>query len=123
MRIYHSFKKDSGFTLVELVVAVLIFSLSIASILSVLGSMNKTSSASFEEVQAIYRGKEILEDLRLDVDATTWDDAAASRLTPGTVYNLPPPPVGPDGITFDASYNVTADPSGGRWVNLTVSWD
>jgi len=119
MKMCHCINTKSGFTLVEVVVAVLVFSLSIAGLLSVLANLNRPAAESFEEVQAIYAGKEFLENLRQAVDASTWDDSG-SALAPAVHTTSAS---SPSGMAFNAVYNVTSDTSGGRWVDLNINWE
>lgn len=109
--------KSSGFTLIEITVATLIFVIAVAGLYSTISSMNRPSVESFEQVQAVYTAKETLENLKYDIDAEFWDDPDTSicKLVPGETYP----------ITYGAysgNYTVIADANGGRWVDLTISW-
>jgi len=120
MTITDRLRKQTGFTMVEIMVSILIFSLSIAGLLSAISSLNRPAVESFEEVQATYIGKQILEQLKHGIDAATWneEDATLAITTVPITASIPH-----QGINFDTSYTIEADTFGGRWVTLTINWD
>jgi hypothetical protein len=101
----------------------MIFALAIAGLLSAISSLNAPAIESFDEVQAAYVGKQVMEDLRLSIDADTWDngDSPLVPTGPGAFHTWKTFTL--QGLTFNAFYNVVDDAtSGGRWVDLTVEW-
>ena len=60
--------KQFGFTLVEVVIAGVVFGIATVGLFSVLSSSRVSSDASKRELQAAYLGKELLEELRAKVD-------------------------------------------------------
>ena len=118
---------QNAFTMVEIVVATLVFALAIAGLLATIQSLNRPAVESFEEVQAAYVARQILEDLRLSIDAETWDNTN-SPLKPTTnpVTATVQPETG--GIIYNTSYTVeeaTAEDGItpiGRWVDIKVTW-
>jgi len=119
MRTRHILCNHRGFTMVEIVVAAMVFALSIAGLLAAVSSLNRPAVESFEEVQAAYVAKQVLEDLKLHIDARTWNEET-SKLKPGETFTET---ITRHGIDFTASWIVTEDAAGGRWVDVTVSWN
>lgn len=117
----YSLAKNIGFTMVEIVVSILIFALSIAGLLSAISSLNRPAVESFEEVQAAYIGKQLFEEFKQGIDASTWNQ-------PNSILNPTAAPVQTQitrqGIVFTTSYTITDDVTvGGRWMDLTIRWD
>lgn len=110
---------QSGFTLTELVVSAMIFSLSVAGLLATVSSLNRPSADSFEDVQAAYLGQEVLEDLKKEIDASVWDETTSNLAIGEHEFG----PFTRQGISYNVIYTVNADASGGRWVDLTVQWN
>jgi type II secretory pathway pseudopilin PulG len=117
----YSLAKNIGFTMVEIVVSILIFALSIAGLLSAISSLNRPAIESFEEVQAAYIGKQLFEELKQGIDASTWDlSNSILRPTASPITKT----INRQGIDFTTSYTITnAIDIGGRWVDLTISWN
>jgi type II secretory pathway pseudopilin PulG len=65
--------KKTGFTMVEVVVAALVFSLAVAGIFATIASLTNPAEESKEEVAAAFLGKQIFEKWREEVDQGTWD--------------------------------------------------
>jgi prepilin-type N-terminal cleavage/methylation domain-containing protein len=113
-------QKNEGFTVVEVIVASVIFALTAAGIFATVSALNQPATESSEEVTAVFLGKRILEDLRKDVDATTWTggplDPANSPYTMNAVVV--------DGVTYTPVYSVMNDPNGtsARKVTLNILW-
>ena len=123
MKIFGNIRRQNlrnGFTIIEVVVAALIFAIATAGIFATVSSLSKPAQESTEEVTAAFLGKRILEDLRTSVDATTWS-LNSSFLSVGT-HTLNSMNI--DGIVYTGNYIVTADPSGtaSRQVTLNLNW-
>ena len=114
--------KNAGFSLVEVIVASLIFTVTIAGVLSSIAILKPPAEFSEKGIEATYYVQNVLEDLRSKVDARTWSDPSVNSnpLAPGT-HTLPTF-VSTNGVTYSSSYVVTQDAMGGREVNMTVSW-
>ena len=117
----HKQNSQKGFTMVEAVVAALIFAAVVVGIFSTTAALKKPAIGSDKKLTAAYYGKQILEDLRSKVDQRDWDLAA------GSLSLGPHPPVtmfNPTyGVTYTVTYTVTAVPgSTARQVALTVQW-
>lgn len=110
----------NGISLVEVIVAAVIFVIAAFGMFSTLSMMRVSSDATDERLQAAYFGRQILEELRAKVDqrafcATTGD--FINDLSVG-VHNYPDP-----GGQFTSQYNVTEDPiTHVRRVDLTIQW-
>ena len=114
------FKNQRGFSLVEVVVASLIFGIATAGLFSVFRSQGGTSERTEKRLEAVYVARTILEELRTRVDPENWSNAGGV-LTLGThVQNITPPN---STITYTATYNVTEPRPGIRRVDLTVTWN
>ena len=108
--------------MVEVIVAAVIFALAAAGIFATITALSKPATESDHSVTAAFLGKQMLEELRTHVDATTWSSAIGNPLKDGTYNSIATPTI--DGIDYDISYTVTDDPdSDGRYVTLTVEWD
>lgn len=107
-----------GFTVTEVVISALIFSIAAAGMFATVSALRQPAAESADEVAAAFLGKRILDDLRAELDATTWDSGNFS------VGTHPMAPVVIDGITFTPSYDVIADPAGtgARKVTLDITW-
>ena len=128
----HSQKKQSGFSLVEVMVASLIFALSIAGIMATVSALNRPATQTSREVIAAMLGEQLLEKFRKEVNASNWDGlnqqwVNGSPLTPGTHPSQTIP--GPDGKNYTVTWTVnmvqnqagTGDQM--AQVSLTVNWN
>jgi len=114
-------KRKRGFTLVEIVIAAIIFSLVSIGLYATISALSGPAELSTKETTAAFLGKEALERLRLAVNAEVWDDSspATNPLAPGPHATSVPV----DGVTYTIQYDVSDDASaGGRFVNLNVTW-
>ena len=114
--------RNSGFSLVEVIVASLIFTITIAGVLSSIAILKPPAEFSERGVDAADYAQSILENLRAKVDVRTWNDP-----NDGTLTSLSPgahtgPAVVISGVTYTATYTVTSDATGGRQVDMTVTW-
>lgn len=120
----HYLEKKSGFTMVEVVVATMVFTLTIAGLMAAISSLNRPAVESFEEVQATYIAKGLAEKLKQDINAELWDETNPTiyGLVQGSTYIIST--VTHNNINYGGTYTVTNDPSGGgRWVNITITWN
>jgi prepilin-type N-terminal cleavage/methylation domain-containing protein len=104
---------NKGFSMMEALVAAMIFSIGVVGVYATMSSQNEPSMESDERVKAAFAGKRFLETLRGKVDAQTY---STGDLSIGT-HN--PVSVG----TYTFSY-VVSNPggSGARHVDLTITW-
>lgn len=116
--LWNTSQRRDGFTIVEVVVAALIFAITVAGAMGAVSSLRAPAAASKEDITAAFIGKQVLEDLRSAVDAETW---ASGDLSNG-VHTLANMTVG--GVTYTPTYTVSDDPSGtqAKKVDLTVTW-
>ena len=103
----------AGFSIIEVTIAALIFTLTAVGIISTVASLRTPSATSQKDLQAAYYGQNILDDLRARVDERTWTDSN-SLLAVGT-HTLPPNDI------YNAVYAVTDD-GAGRNVVLNITW-
>lgn len=129
--------------MVEIIVSALIFSIAVAGMFATISSLQKPAEESREDISAAYVGKQILEDLRKEIDAETWDtlaDTGALDVDPGGAGTCPGAPgmdhnlsdlpgyaidtVTIDSITYTPTYRVDCDPGGtaGKKVTLDIAW-
>jgi prepilin-type N-terminal cleavage/methylation domain-containing protein len=108
----------NGFTLVEVVVAAIIFAIAAAGMMATVSSLTTPAAESSREVTAAFIGKQILENLRRNVNAENWN---TGNLSTGfhPAFNTTINEVG-----YISRYRVVADPAGtaGRQVILNVTW-
>lgn len=108
-----------GFTMTEVIIATLIFSLAMAGVFASISELRQPAVDSSQEVTAAFVGKRILEDLRSEVSAETWN--STGNLIPGSTYTNT---VVVGNTTYTTSYTVTTDPDGtsARKVILNITW-
>ena len=118
----NNLSKKHAFSLVEAMVAAVIFTIGVAGVFASLAAVKKPASDSDKSLGAVLCGQKLLESLRKDVDALTWDNAASNNLalTNGTprvdVCNQ-------NGVNYNLSYEVKpVDQNPAREVTVTVSW-
>jgi len=100
------------------VIAAIVFVIAMTGVLATIGNIKKPSARTDRSLTAAYVGQEVLEAMRTNVDAGTWDDPS-SPLSLG-VHNGSKPV---DGVTYTYSYTVAQDPvSKARQVTVTVNW-
>ncbi len=129
--------RDTGFTITEVIVSAVIFSLAAAGIFATVSSLNQAGGESSQEISAAYIGKQVLEDLRKEIDAATWNTGALGLTADGTcpgaaalnhilsdipAYAADTITVG--SITYTPAYLVECDPDGtsAKRVTMTVTW-
>ena len=106
-----------GFTIVETVVAAVIFLLAVGGVFAALGGIVKPSTRSDRSLQAAYIGQQVLEGLRVKVEEGTWDSA---ELAEGTHYC---PTINNTIGNYSCAYDVVEDPnSGARQVTMNITW-
>ncbi len=109
--------KKSAFSLVEVIVAAVVFTLSAAAIFGALRSLaQRRVSDSSTDVRGVAYGQVFLESLRNEVYANRWGDAA-SPLKPGGPYNMPTYAEFPG---YNGTYTVVDD-SGSRKVTANIN--
>jgi len=115
--------KNKGFSLVEIVVASIVFAIASVGVFKALIVAQRTSTVSEKEVVAANYGRKLLEDLRAKVDQRAWDPASWYLTCDSVWHTWPTAPVaGEDAFTGSAQYNCTDDGSGARKVTVNVIW-
>ena len=109
-------QKNGFASITEIIVTSVIFVLAAAGIMSTLAMLRPQGGGSRQKIVAAYLGKGILDDLRQDVDAATWNNPN-SRLAPGT-HNLGQI----NGYTVSYTITQLPAPENGRRLDMTVSW-
>jgi len=107
----HSLNKK-GVSLIEVIIAALIFSITSAGLFSTFSAQRIATERSQRQLQAAYYARQVLEELRAKVDQQNWDSGDLSIGTHNVTSGI-----------FTASYEVTEDSTGLRRVNLTVTWN
>ncbi|NTV28882.1 MAG: prepilin-type N-terminal cleavage/methylation domain-containing protein [Candidatus Omnitrophica bacterium] len=100
-----------AFSMVEVLVAAVVFSIGAAGVLIAVSRSRSPVADSDRRVQAAVYGKQVLARLRAGVSANTW---TGPDWTDG-VHDV-------SSADFNAAYTVTTDASGGKKVDLTLSW-
>ena len=108
---------QKGISLVEVLVASVIFSVAALGMFSTLSMMRVSSDVSDKKLGAAYFGRQVLEELRAKVDQRSYNDPG-SLLSIGNHTYVNTNPQSP----YTATYTVTLDPTGARKVDLSVSW-
>lgn len=117
----------TGFSIVEVVVASMVFAIAAVGIFSTIAVIRGPGAMSERKLSAAYYGKRILEELRSRVDSRTWEGGPfGSTGTLPYTNNLAPVVIA--GTTYTASYTVTDATPGApgapqvRKVVLTITW-
>lgn len=71
---------------VEIIVTSIIFVLASAGIYASIMSLQPQGQLSAQRLKGMYAAKKLVDDLKLHVDATTWE-SASSPLAPGSTYS------------------------------------
>ena len=101
-------KNKTGMTLMEVLIAVVIFAITLGGFLFVLNVATVPSSNQAQRLGAAQYGKQVLEQLRQKVDSDYWDS-----FTGGSVTN---------GI-YTATYTVTDDvATGAKNIQMRVTY-
>lgn len=113
----HRKKKKEAFTITEVVIATMIFTLAMAGVFASISQLRQPAAESTQEVTAAFFGKWVLDDLRRQVSADTWNNGILANGSTGTITNTI------DGRTYNATYFVVDDPgTNARQVTLNVTW-
>jgi len=73
MKILRTINQTCGFTITEVVISAVIFSLVVAGVFMSISLLKKPTVDSTEAMTAAFLGKRVLDDLRTKVDGETWD--------------------------------------------------
>jgi prepilin-type N-terminal cleavage/methylation domain-containing protein len=122
-------KKNKAFSLIEVIVATIIFLIASLGVFNVFFMAQKLSIISGKEVIAANYGRQLLEDLRAKVDQRTWDPPGSWYLDCsgiGPVWtSWPTAPTVSDAfynLNGNALYQCTEDVNGLRKVTLKIVW-
>ena len=126
-------KNRNGFTLAEVMISAVIFTISVAGLFSVLSATRNTSDATERQVQAAHLGRQLLEGLRAKVDQRSWPQATWYLNCNGVLNNWPTtfPNDYPDNPFVqnyilqdtDVMYTCTPQGNGSRLVTLEITWN
>ena len=113
------FKKSNGFTLIEVMVALVILSIALLSLAGLMATTTRNNAAGGHLTEAATFAQDLLERLRLSPLNVLSNDAAPN--TAQTDY-----PVGSTGITYTRTWsynpNVAAPNTTLDTITITVSW-
>lgn len=106
----------NGLSLIEVILAAVVFSLSVAGFFAAIEAVRKPTQNTDSTRSAADEGKIILEQLRQEVDSnkwttSTWQDGTTPRTFTGS-----------NGVQYTATYVVTTDAGGAKKVNVTLDW-
>ena len=106
--------------MVEVIMASVIFTITVVGVFATYTSIRQPSSSTDEKIKAAYIGKKLLDELRANVSADTWE-LGNSALALGAYRKSEVV----DGITYWVDYIIEPDPGGtaARKVTVTVRWD
>jgi prepilin-type N-terminal cleavage/methylation domain-containing protein len=123
LRTLYQKNKTQAFTMTEVIVATIIFSLAMAGVFASIANLRQPAIESSQEVTAAFIGKRVLDDLRSAVNAESWNDPTTGRLLANTTYTITPVVV--SGRTYSGTYRVATDPDGtnARQVTLNITWE
>ena len=107
------YMNKKGFSLIEVILASLIFALSVAGFYAALGSVRTPVQQTDRSLIAAQYGKEVLEDLRKDVGASNSLAEGPTVISPARVI---------DGVTYTATINVVTQADSSKKVDVSVVW-
>ncbi len=111
--------RRGGFSIAEAVIAAIVFVIAVTGVLATIGNIKKPSARTDRSLTAAYVGQQVLEAMRTNVDAGTWDDPGSPLSLLGTHSGSKPV----NGVTYTYTYTVVQDPiSKARRVTITVNW-
>ena len=115
-------RNHNAFTLVEVLVAAIIFALAATGLFTAFSTQGAASGKSERRLMAVYYGRQLLEDLRNKVDNRTsaWPLTCdnATHLWPGAT-----PPISGMAATYSCDTIAAGRPGeGSRKVTLNVQW-
>lgn len=120
---YKIIRNSRGFSIVEVVVAAIIFAIAAAGMYATVASLNKPAEDFSERSKAAMIGKQVLEMLRFNVDQDYWETETANPTYPLSFGQHNMTAVVLDGVIYSSYYIVTQDPdTGGRKVSVNVYW-
>ncbi len=105
--------QEKGFSLIEIIAAILIFSIASVGLFSTFAAQRESTERSERRLQAAYLGRQVLEELRAKIDAMSWDSGDLSE----GVHLYPT-----NSALFNVSYTVINAAAGGRKVTLTINY-
>ena len=117
---YHKSSEDA-FTLVEAVVAALVFAAVAVGLFATSSALKKPSVLTDKRLTAAFYGKQILEDLRAKVDQRDWNNSSGPLWQGDHVTQ---PIYNPTyNVSYSISYTVSnIVGSSARKVDVTVTW-
>lgn len=107
-----------AFSMVEVVVASIIFVIAATGVFATMAKMNNPVVQSDSRVKAALFGKKLLDNLSKDVTDLTYD---TGNLSIGT-HMVAADPADTEFAAYSATYVVTTHASGARQVTLNVQW-
>ena len=117
-------KKHQGFSLVEVVVATIVFLIAALGIFNVFFAMQNQAADSSDEIIAANYGRQVLESLRPNVDTRTWSTTWPLTCD-STWINWPTIPTTDDAfhsLSGTVQYKCDPEASGLRKVTLNITW-
>ena len=115
-------KKSQGFTMVEVVVAAVIFALTAAGFYATIAALTSPAESASKRVTAAFLAKQKLEELRTAVNADDWEKThdVGYLLEENYPYSED---VVVDHVTYHIDYTLTPDGNtDGREIDLQVTW-
>jgi type IV pilus assembly protein PilV len=104
--------KSDGFTLIEILIAIIILSVSLLALAALMATTTQNTSFGGHITEAVTFAQDKLEELRV----TPW-----ANIVTGT-DTTPMVPVGSTGIVYNRTWNVVVN-GNVRTVTITISWN
>jgi prepilin-type N-terminal cleavage/methylation domain-containing protein len=111
-------RKNQGFSFVEVMMASLVLAIVATGIYAGVTSIRQPATDSTADLAAAHAAMKAFEQLRMGVDADTWSSPSSNL----AVGNHPWGTTTVGSTTYNMTYQVTSDQSGGRNVSMTIQW-
>ncbi len=112
-----------AFSLLEVILSVVVFTLAAAGFFAVLTSARQPVASTDKGLRAAQVGRQVLEDLRKDLGEDTWmQDKYNPGLNPHESSYTDPATGAVFNITYNVEQSIAGDPLSPKKIRLKVKW-
>ncbi len=112
---------NKGFaSILEVTITAIVFSIAAVGLISTITMVQPEATTSSKRLEAAYIGKSIMDELRANVDATTWFLTNTDNpLRTGGPFNQT---ITQDGVQYNVSYTITDVGGAARQMTMTIEY-